>query len=203
LWFSLLTEDEQRAIIASIERTPRTCIIVQELLVQLMQAGQIPIRGPLRDYIYANFSLAFRVEGFAFLVRTGRTIAPLGIARVSEIPPAERPSPRFDRRLEFTIVGDHTPLPTIAATEPGQSSAPPLILDANNTRVVTTPVDRAGKVIRPPQAAPWPLRCTGPTRVVLTFDRGGATVELARDATLYLRDLDGQTRHEARVVSTP
>ncbi len=100
LWFTLLNASEQRAIQDVLESKPASCIILQESLVQLMQAGKVPIQGPLCDYILREYIPAFRVEGFAFLVRRGRAIAPLGMARLLSSPAGEHGG----TELEFSWV---------------------------------------------------------------------------------------------------
>lgn len=196
LWFSLLTEAEQHAIIDRIERTPRTCVIVQETLVQLMQAGGVPMRGPLRDYLHQNFSLAFRVEGFAFLVRSGRRIAPLALARVTSIPVAARPAQRLDRQIEFTVIGDDALVENISV------AGSTVRLDVQNAQITTATVDGAGNTLRPAVPAAWPFRCQGVTRVTITLAQE-IVAPLTEGTLLQLHRTDGRTLHEVRIVAGP
>jgi hypothetical protein len=194
LWFTLLNDTEQAAIIRSIEATPRTCVIVQESLVELMTAGQVPMRGLLHNYLKNNFIAAFRVEGFSFLVRRGRTIAPLGIAQLA----SSRGG--LETHVDFCFASNDTPIARIEIRDvTAPLSSPPLqTLDATNTQVSLVAVNRAGEAAGAPVASRWPLRFKGLARVALHFDRGGVDLNPATTA-FYLIGADGKNLGVARV----
>lgn len=81
-WFSLLSEAQQRQIIDQLERDPRASLIVQRYLVDHLVQRGMPPRGPLVDHLLADFVPAFRIEDYEFWVKRGRTIAPIGTARL-------------------------------------------------------------------------------------------------------------------------
>jgi hypothetical protein len=174
LWFTLLNDAEQAAIIAAIERAPRPCIIVQESLVRLMQAGQVPIRGILSDYVHRNFALAFRVEGFAFLVRSGRTIAPLDVARLTALAPARPAAP--DTQIDLWLLSDGTPIEALEACDLTKPGAAQLTLNAANTQATLVAVDRANRQAGGPETAAWPLRFKGVAHLSLQFNRAGVAL---------------------------
>jgi hypothetical protein len=194
LWFNLLTEAEQRDIIDRIKASPRACVIVQEHLVQLMQAGGVAMGGPLHAYLHEHFALAFRVEGFAFLVHSGRAIAPLALGRVAPLAAIDPAAPDLDRRIEFTVVGDDTPVASLAI------AGTAVRLDARHTRVTTTATDRAGNPLRPAAPAPWPWPIRGVTRAALDVgpEAAGALVE---GAVLQLLAADGRMLQEVRITA--
>jgi hypothetical protein len=198
LWFTLLTNEEQGAIIRALEATPRHCIIVQELLLELMQHGGIQAQGPLRDYIYGNYSLAFRLEKFAFLVRRGRKIAPVGVARSDLTVAADFGSEGFNTRIEFCIVGDGAPVVAIEAVLASQPDQPMWRLDAATARVMAAPIDTAGRVLAPPALVSWPLRLHGLARVWLEFSRADG-VPPSPATVFYLKGSRGEVHAEARM----
>ena len=195
LWFTLLNDAEQAAIIRALEATPRTAIIVQESLVELMAAGRVPMRGILHDYLANNFAPAFRVEGFAFLIPRGRSVAPLGLARLGSARAG------LDTQVALNLASDGAAVQRIEirdVTAP-LDSPPAQTLDASNTQIALVAINRAGDSAGLPVATPWPLRFKGLARLTLRFDRGGVNLTPATTA-LYLIGADGKTLGLARVV---
>jgi hypothetical protein len=190
LWFTLLTENEQREIIASLDRAARPCIIVQESLVEMMRAERIPMQGPLVDYVHENFRCAFTVEGFAFLVRSGRHISPINIAQLT--------TPEVG--IAFTTIGDGRSVSAIEVRDliaplgtVGQEIAPPLEI----TRV---PVNTAGRPAGPPSTMKLPFEVKGLAR--LSFI-GRLLEPPDRTATgIYLRGRDGNVVATVRFDET-
>ncbi len=160
LWFTLLNTEEQAEILHALARSPRPCVIVQESLVQLMQASKVPIRGLLVDYIQREFTVSFRVEGFAFLVRKGRPIAPLGVARLSPVT-AGSGAGTPDTQLELCLASDGRSIAAFEVSDMAAPLVPPRLLDATNTAVTLGPINSAGFPLGPPQPAPWPLNAKG------------------------------------------
>lgn len=194
LWFTLLNDTEQADIIRSLEATPRTTVIVQETLVQLMAAGEVPMRGLLHDYLKRHFAPAFRIEGFSFLVRRGRTLATLGVARLGSARNG------LETLVDFHFAGDETPVARIEIRDvTAPLDAPPVqVLDAANTRISIVAVNRAGEAAGAPVASRWPLRFQGLAHLALRFDRGGVDLDPATTA-FYLIGADGRVLGVARV----
>lgn len=82
-WFNLLSATQQSAIIAQLEAHPRAAIIVERAILNMILEDGIPVRGPLRDYLYEKFSPAFMAGSHEFWVRRGRSIAALSTALIS------------------------------------------------------------------------------------------------------------------------
>jgi hypothetical protein len=196
LWFALPSEEEQRDIIQSIERTRRPCIIVQESLTAMLRETKNPIQGILRDYLFRNFSPVFNVEGFVFLVRNGRSIAPLNVARLVSREKSEPAAP-LDL-LDFRLTGDGTPIAAIEVRNFASSQPDPLILNGTNAQVTTIAIDSADHVVGVPAEVSWPLHLTGLAHISIRFDRG--TNPLPPLTTVfYLKADDGQVLGEVRI----
>lgn len=196
LWFTLLTDEEQRDIVQSVERSPRPCLIVQESLTAMLRQANTPIQGVLRDYLSRNFSPVFNLEGFVFLVRNGRSIAPLNVARLVSREKSEPAAP-LDL-LDFRLAGDGTPIAAIEARNFASSQLIPLILNGTNAQVTTIAIDSADHVVGVPAEVSWPLHLTGLAHISVRFDRG--TNPLPPLTTVfYLKAADGQVLGEVRI----
>jgi hypothetical protein len=81
--------------------SPRAGVIVERDVLALIQGAGIPVSGPLRDYLYANFAPAYAAGSHEFWVRKNRPVAPLGTAqylqRAAHVTTGER------ARLEFIL----------------------------------------------------------------------------------------------------
>lgn len=82
VWSTLLSEAQQEAIRQRLAADPRAVVIAQEyVLNHLILQGFAP-RGELNAYLIRNFTPAFRVETYVFWVQRGRSIAPVGTAKI-------------------------------------------------------------------------------------------------------------------------
>jgi hypothetical protein len=82
-WFSLLSKEQQQAIIEQLKNDPRAVVVTQRNLINyLVQKGNPPA-GTLQQYLERNFHSAFRINGFEFWIHNGRTVAPISIATLS------------------------------------------------------------------------------------------------------------------------
>lgn len=198
LWFTLLNDEEQSAIIQAIERSPRPCLIVQDSLVQLMHAGNVPIRGILCDFLQHNFTTAFRTEGFAFLVRNGRTIAPLGLAQLTA---RSAPSPTADlpdTRLDVCLASTGVPIAAIETCDLASANSPLLTLNSANTSATLVAINSANQPMGMPEKASWPLQFKGLARLSLQFNRGGTALAPAT-TVFHLKDAQGRILGEIRI----
>ena len=198
LWFTLLSNAEQQEIIQALDRSSRPVIIVQQAQLASMQARGIQPAGPLLDHIRKNFTPAFTLDDFAFLVRTGRTIAPLNLAEMSVRRDPDPTGLEPDTQLDFCVVQEGRP---IAAIEVGDETTPPaarLILNSANARLDVTPINRAGRAMSPPGATAWPLRGQGLIRVSVRFNRAGHPL-LPGTTVLALKGPRGEVIDEIRL----
>jgi hypothetical protein len=197
LWFTLLNEREQSAIMDAIAQSARPVIIVQESLVTLMQHSKVSIQGVLKDYIYQNFTPAFRVEGFAFLVRKGRTIAPLNVARLLQQPAPERTAP--DTWIELCVVSDGTPITTIEVRDWSVPQAPAAILNARNARVRGVAIDSSRRAGSSAVPISWPLQLKGLHQLSVQFNHGGIPLT-PLTTVFYLKGPNGEVLAAARIA---
>lgn len=200
-WFSLLDEAEQHAIIRSLDAHPRACIIIQRgHLDFLRQRGFVP-SGPLNDYVAKNFEPAFTLDEFEFCVRRGRHIEPLMLAEAVALVPARAPnSARIENAaLRVTLVlPAGRPVARVEIDASGDPSDPPLVLDADDSRVEITPADAQGEPRSPTEPRAWPFALDGPAVVTIYFNRDGRPRPI-HGAVITLRDRAGTTLALARL----
>ena len=82
-WFLSLNETRQTAIREKLRADPRAALIVQKDTLKFLVDHGFRVRGALGNYLGTQFQQAFEVDGYAFWVRRGRTIAPLSTIAVS------------------------------------------------------------------------------------------------------------------------
>jgi hypothetical protein len=194
LWFTLLNVDEQEAIIRALKAADRPCVIVQETQLYLLRSSQVPITGPLVDHIRENYTVAFRLDGFALLTRAGNRIAPVDVAQTSRADDY-----RYDTQIEFNLLSAGTTVASIEVRRLAPGVPSMLLLDDSNTRISSTAINRAGLALHRPTDKDWPWEVNGMTRVVLKFYRGD--LELSPVTTvLHLKDIDGETIGQVRIV---
>ncbi len=178
-WFSLLDAAQQQAIIARLTADPRAVIIRHTYLSRFLVAKGVAVRGPLIDYVQAAFVPAFRLGSYEFLVHRGRTIAPLGIARL-DFPPGQPPQLDLITNVsdDVSVVelqmlhAPFTPLMQIPLTAPLSWSITPL---ADDGTVQTNSSATAGIV-----------------RIRLTLPLPPAPLPILVEMRVVLRDRDGR-----------
>lgn len=175
-WFSLLEPREQEAMMRSLETHPRACVVVQrEHVGFLTQRGFAP-RGPLIDYLHAQFEPAFQVRDFEFWVRKERKIAPLLLGEILTRPRREGASPVGDAEsalLQFTVLLPRATPIARAEISTIDGLRAPMVLDRSSARVELTPVNLRGEAIAPRRGSAWPVATDGPTAISLFFDAKG------------------------------
>ena len=181
LWFTLLTEPEQRDIIRSLEQASRPCIIVQEALVNMMRAGGVRMEGPLIDYVHQNFMYAFRMEGFAFLVRAGRQIAPINVAMPGGA----------GERMDVALLGDGRSISAIELRGLKSADSPAHWMIGPDVEVTRTRINTAGQAAGASTAGRLPVEVNGLTRISIARGAPATPGERAVSA-LHLLDLDGR-----------
>lgn len=186
LWFSLLNPAEQQEIIDVLNRDARAVLIVQESLLELMQINNIPMRGPLWDYVHRNFNVAFRSNGFAFSIHPERSIAPLNLATVGTRRSPDADGLLHDTLLSFNLVHDGAPIAAIEIRSGDHDRANPLVLDGKNSRVTVTPINTAGQAMGLPSSANWPLTIKGLVSIQVYTDLNRRSLE-ASNTLLHLR----------------
>ncbi len=85
-WFSLLSESQQRAIIARLEADRRAVVMTNRFLINYLIETGFPPHGILKDYLVKHFVPALRLDTYELWVHRGRKIAPLSTARITTSP---------------------------------------------------------------------------------------------------------------------
>lgn len=155
-WFSLLSPSQQQAIIQALEAHPRACIIKHRYHIEFLTRWGFAPKGPLHDYLAANYETAFSLDDFDFCVRRGRQIEPLHLGRF-ELHGDESGVPNTALRLRLQVTEPIT-VAQVTLTAPQVPNASALVLDARN----------ATAAVAPDQPAAWPLQLA-PGEADLTF----------------------------------
>ncbi len=195
LWFSLLNETEQREIVARLEASPRAGIIVQNSLVELMQANRIPMKGVLWDYLHQHFVVAFKLEGFAFWTKAGRTITPLNVASRRQLKSEVNPTTLPASVLDFSLIADGTPIREIYLNQGGTV----MRLGEKNLHVTATGVTREGHPVTLPEGKNWPLEVKGLVHLTISLDPKDFSA-IAPGTYLILRGGQGENLGEIGIA---
>lgn len=184
-WFNLLTPAQQAETIAKLEAHPRAGVIVERDVLGLIIGAGIPVRGPLRDYLYQNYEAAFAAGSQEFWVRRGRAIAPLGTVRVLHRAAEGATGERI--RLELTIASAGS---RVARVEWFENNLLRASLTAANARAEVEPlkIDGASTAAAGPG---WDRALPPIARLVLFTDDTGALRPPQRGALFRLRDANG------------
>ena len=201
-WFSLLKEDQQRAIIERLEAHPRACLVVHRQHVEFLAERGLKPRGPLFEYVEKNFTPAFVVDDFEFSVRRGRTIVPFHIADIlarADASGAAMQGPE-DTLLEVTLLlQSDRAIARVEVTSGADGKGSPLILNQQSARVAITPVNLRGEPQAAAETKSWPFRATGPCRVSFFYERQGKPRPL-KGGLMVLRDAAGEEIETARLA---
>jgi hypothetical protein len=195
-WFTLLSPAQQEAIRARLEAAPRSCVIVQRNVYDFLIASGVATETPLTRWLHANYETAFTLETYEFWVRKGRSIAPIGTARVREA--ANGVAPRY--QIAFVLA--EPALRDVTSIEfarfAADMSTPIQTWTRENARLFVTPITSTGADGGPPREIAFPFDAGGLFRIELRTDQLPAS--LPRDGVFYLRDSTGRRVAEARLV---
>lgn len=78
-WFSLLGEEDQRAIIDALEKSSRPAFVLQRAQLAHLAENGFPVRGPLVAHLRNNYVEALAVDVFSLWVRPGAALAPFQV----------------------------------------------------------------------------------------------------------------------------
>lgn len=93
-WFSLLSPKQQEEIRTKLEATPKSCVIVENGLLDFLRDRRIPFETPLGRWLKEAYVPAFKIDSFEFWIRRERSLAPVLLVSVSE--KANDPEARFE-----------------------------------------------------------------------------------------------------------
>ncbi len=183
-WFNLLTPVQQAEIIARLEASPRAGVIVERDVLALITSSGIPVRGPLRDYLYKNFEAAFAAGSQEFWVRKGRAVAPLGTARVL-YRATDAAGERVLLELTAAVVGQ-----SVASVEWYEGPRLCATFTAANARAELEPL-RIDGTSRAAPGPGWDRPLPPIARLVLFTNDRAALRPAERGALFRLRDASG------------
>ncbi|HND60186.1 MAG TPA: hypothetical protein PLB90_01820 [Opitutaceae bacterium] len=188
-WFSLLDDDQQAAIVASLAAHPRACVIVQAGHLDFLRERHLTPGGRLYDYVMGHYETAFEIDGFQFRVAKGRRIAPLFTA---EIFASKTTGPNIADTLVKVpvLLAPGQEIGSVQLVTMDDPRAQPLVLTAANTRVEVTAIDLTGAPRGPAKAAAFPFAPGGTAELSFYFNRDGRGFSTAR-SFLILRDPAG------------
>ena len=191
-WFSLLSPAQQQEIIDRLAATPNAVLLVQRDVLDYLGKYHFPTRGPLYDWLNANFESAFALDGYEFWVHRDRTIAALSTAR--HLPAAEGRD-----GLALTLAALPRSVARIEWCDVNAPYLPLVVLDAQNATATAEPIDLAGRALAAATPSPFPFACAGLSRLTLRFP--ATTITIARGhGLLRLRDATGVIVAEACVL---
>jgi hypothetical protein len=185
-WFNLLSPERQATVIAKLEAHPRAGIIVERDILALIQGANIPVRGPLLDYLYEKFAPGYAAGSHEFWVRRARPIAPLGTAQYLQRATGNATGERA--RLEFVL--NASTATRVASVEWLESSRIRIALTAQNARATLEPLRLDGAATAAP-APGWTTPLAPLSRLVLYTDTPAAQTAPARGTLFRLRAADG------------
>jgi hypothetical protein len=191
-WFSLLPPARQQEIIDCLAATPDAVLVVQRDVVDYLAKYGFAMRGPLYEWLNANFASAFALDGYEFWVHRGRTIAALSTA--GHLPAADGRS-----GLTLTLAALPRPVARIEWCDVNAPRLPLLVLDAQNTVATAEPIELDGRTLGAATPCPFPLACSGLARLTLHFPATAFTIARGR-GLLRLRDAAGAIVAEVRVL---
>lgn len=197
-WFSLLTADQQKAIINALAAHPRAAVIVHREHVRFLTGRGLTPRGPLRDYIEENFVTAFTVDDYEFRVHRGRSIHPFFVCDVLQRSASAAPQ-EPDTLLQLPVLmSPGTKISRVEMVSGEGPNAKRFQLDGTHARVEATPLTIRGTPAGAATPQTWPIAVEGPTQLAIYYDHRGQPPP-ARDTVIVLRGIDGATLATARL----
>jgi hypothetical protein len=149
-WFLSLSDERQAAIRDKLRADPRSVLIVQKDTLQFLVDHGFRVRGPLGEALGTEFQKAFEVDGYAFWVKKGRTVAPLSTGRASAGGAAGR------TRLDLVLAAPKQPVARIELVQLGSVPRASLTtLTPANATLRATPLDGAGDPTDPETPNAW------------------------------------------------
>ena len=196
-WFSLLSLEQQEAIVSSLQASKRPVLIIHDGLIEFLTDSKFLVKGPLVDYLRENFSRLFRLEKYEFLIRKGREIIPLDTAELLQL---RAPGPGMSpNRLE--IIAVVPPDSKVASIELATLDDNPRTLkrwSRTTGKLVSTPINLGGAAVNTESDNAWDVPL--PRLVRLDLSLASPLNFVRRYTAVYLRDADGAVIAEARFI---
>lgn len=189
LWYSLLSEAEQHAIIQAMERARRPGLVVDQALLAILRGSGAEPKGPLFVYLLSNYQPAFGLHGLGFWVKKGRAIAPVETAWQA---------PGHDGTYSFRacLIGTGELVESLEIFDPDPPAAERLVLNARNARISIQSINPDGSPRAAVRETGWPFQFDGLAWITVHSD---ALRPLAPERS-WLLGLKGRDQREIRSV---
>lgn len=196
-WFNLLSAAEQERIRARLEQTPRSAIIVQRTVLDFLSHQGVPTDSPLAHWLRSHYEPAFKLETYEFWIPKGRSIAPIGTARIFEA--ASPKLPRY--KIEITLGHSSArQITTIDLRQFERDLSRSFTAWSNaNARLVLTPLATNGEPRGSPTEQSLPLTVQGLYRLDVYTDDFPDQFASHR-GIIHLIGPNGERVGEARVI---
>lgn len=196
-WFNLLDSDQQDAIQRRLEADPRSVVIVQRYVYDLLDRQHFLHETPLLRYLHDNYSTVFRVQTYEFQARKDRAIVPVDSVRLYAA--SAGTSPRY--KLEI-VLAPRAPV-TVARIELRRFAGDvtvPVVSWRNDDAVLTTiPLTETGSPAGSPVAARLPVAIHGVVSLNLFTNVLPEPLD-QRNGVVRLYDESGRRIAEARFI---
>ncbi len=167
-WFWLLSEAQQREIIARLSATPRTAFITSISLDGFMVDFNVPVTGPLQDFVQQHYRELFRYRDYIFHVPQGSAAVPFGRYDILESASADPAVPPL--LLRGNVLLDGTPAQIrFEMMDYPWTGGPELFTPA--TQVTVQPIDRNGRDLGPARRLTRPEPLHGLYRLTILAPR--------------------------------
>lgn len=196
-WFTLLTLDQQEAIRAKLEASPRACVIVQRDVLNFIINSGINTETPLMKWLNENYEAAFTLQTYEFWVRKGRKIAAVNTVDVHEAAPGMTPRYQISLILAEPALKDVASVALARLDEDATQIA--ATWTAKDAQVFVTPLTSAGRDAGPMRQVTFPFAAQGIVRIDVRTDHFPANFRFGYGA-VYLRDGQGNKVAETRFV---
>ncbi len=159
-WFWLLNERQQQEIMTRLQATPRTALITNPYLDSLLVQLQVPVTGPLQDFVQRHYRPLFEYGGFVFNVPQDSAAVVFGRCELFQSGDPKLPPLLFRTNVRLDGRPESIRLETIKT--PWEES-PELLI--NRSLVLAEPIDRNGQSLGAPIRLPGTEALRGLYRV--------------------------------------
>jgi hypothetical protein len=199
-WFNLLSDEQQLAIKARLEASPRSVVIVQRYVYDFLDAQHFLHDGALLNWLRDEYTPAFRIGTYEFRVRKGRAIVPVDVATL--FTNAGEAGAKFRLHVTATVA----PAAKITGIElrrlQDDVSTPVVIWDNHNAAFITSSLraDDLSQTAGPAERRAMPFAATATMAIEVFTNDFPAGLDRSK-AVIYLLDDSGRRIGEARFVN--
>lgn len=191
-WFWLLEESRQREIAEKLKATTRTALINSHSIDRFMVDHQIPVAGPLNDFVQAHYRPLFEYRDFVFNVPRESRAAIFG--RYELLAPKDDQASRTVLFRTCVLLDGRPAAIRLEELEYPWKSGPELL--GSRSQAVAEPIDREGRAVGEPVALPTTRLLRGLYRLSVVCPALPPKLPW-QDYALVVRDGYGRTLSES------